>query len=66
MVQVKCFGNRGAAGYEPENTINSVNRAADHVLGRRMIGAGISPPPESVADVSVDLKALLAAHATAG
>jgi glycerophosphoryl diester phosphodiesterase len=29
MVQVKCFGNRGAAGYEPENTINSVNRAAD-------------------------------------
>ena len=46
--------------------IDSVNRAADHVLGRRMIGAGISPPPESVADVSVDLKALLAAHATAG
>ncbi len=46
--------------------INSVNRAADHVLGRRMIGAGISPPPESVADTSVDLKALLAAHVPAG
>ncbi len=45
--------------------INSVNRAADHVLGRRMIGAGISPSPASVADPSVDLKALLAAHAPA-
>ena len=42
--------------------IDSVNRAADHVLGRRMIGAGISPPPASVSDMSVDLKALLAAH----
>ena len=46
--------------------IDSVNRAADHVLGRRMIGAGISPPPASVADLGVDLKALLAAHAPAG
>ncbi len=46
--------------------IDSVNRAADHVLGRRMIGAGISPPPASVADMSVDLKALLAARAPAG
>ncbi len=46
--------------------IDSVNRAADHVLGRRMIGAGISPPPANVADLSVDLKALLAAHAPAG
>ena len=43
--------------------IDSVNRAADHVLGRRMIGAGISPRPEVVADESVDLKALLAAPA---
>ena len=46
--------------------IDSVNRAADHVLGRRMIGAGISPPPESVADTGVDLKALLAVNAPAG
>ena len=45
--------------------IDSVNRASDHVLGRRMIGAGISPPPASVADMSVDLKALLATHAPA-
>ena len=45
--------------------IDSVNRAADHVLGRRMIGAGISPPPASVADPGVDLKALLTAHAPA-
>ena len=46
--------------------IDSVNRASDHVLGRRMIGAGISPPPASVSDMSVDLKALLAAHTPAG
>ena len=39
--------------------IDSVNRSADHVLGRRMIGAGISPPPETVADEAGDLKALL-------
>jgi 3-phenylpropionate/trans-cinnamate dioxygenase ferredoxin reductase subunit len=39
--------------------IDSVNRPADHVLGRRMIGAGISPPPETVADEASDLKALL-------
>ena len=45
--------------------IDSVNRASDHVLGRRMIGAGISPPPASVADLGVDLKALLATHAPA-
>jgi 3-phenylpropionate/trans-cinnamate dioxygenase ferredoxin reductase subunit len=38
--------------------IDSVNRPADHVLGRRMIGAGTSPPPEVVADEATDLKAL--------
>jgi 3-phenylpropionate/trans-cinnamate dioxygenase ferredoxin reductase subunit len=40
--------------------IDSVNRAADHVVGRRLIGAGLSPTPESVADESTDLKALVA------
>jgi 3-phenylpropionate/trans-cinnamate dioxygenase ferredoxin reductase subunit len=40
--------------------IDSVNRPADHVLGRRMIGAAISPPPALVADEGTDLKALLA------
>jgi 3-phenylpropionate/trans-cinnamate dioxygenase ferredoxin reductase subunit len=40
--------------------IDSVNRAADHVIGRRMIGAGISPSPAQAADESTDLKALLA------
>jgi 3-phenylpropionate/trans-cinnamate dioxygenase ferredoxin reductase subunit len=45
--------------------IDSVNRPADHVLGRRMIGAGTSPPPEVVADETIDLKAL-AAGAPAG
>lgn len=39
--------------------IDSVNRAADHVVGRRMIGAGISPPPQLVADEGADLKALV-------
>jgi 3-phenylpropionate/trans-cinnamate dioxygenase ferredoxin reductase subunit len=43
--------------------IDSVNRAADHVLGRRMIGAGISPLPEVVSDMGADLKALLTATA---
>jgi len=40
--------------------IDSVNRPADHVLGRRMIGAGLSPSHEAVADEGTDLKALLA------
>jgi 3-phenylpropionate/trans-cinnamate dioxygenase ferredoxin reductase component len=40
--------------------IDSVNRAADHVVGRRLIGAGVSPTPEAVADESTDLKALVA------
>jgi 3-phenylpropionate/trans-cinnamate dioxygenase ferredoxin reductase subunit len=39
--------------------VDSVNRASDHVVGRRMIGAGISPPPEMVVDEGVDLKALV-------
>ena len=46
--------------------IDSVNRPADHVLGRRMIGAGISPPAASVVDLDVDLKALVKAAAPAG
>ena len=36
----------------------SVNRATDHMLGRRWIGAGQTPDPVSVADKSVDLKKL--------
>ena len=39
--------------------IDSVNRAADHVFGRRIIAAGVSPAPEVVADEATDLKALL-------
>jgi 3-phenylpropionate/trans-cinnamate dioxygenase ferredoxin reductase subunit len=39
--------------------IDSVNRAADHMVGRRLIGAGLSPAPETVADESADLKALV-------
>ena len=39
--------------------IDSVNRAADHMVGRRLLAAGISPSPEICADESVDLKALV-------
>ena len=39
--------------------IDSVNRPADHMVGRRMIGAGLSPAPAAAADESVDLKAFL-------
>jgi 3-phenylpropionate/trans-cinnamate dioxygenase ferredoxin reductase subunit len=39
--------------------IDSVNRAADHMVGRRLLAAGISPSPEVCADESVDLKALV-------
>jgi 3-phenylpropionate/trans-cinnamate dioxygenase ferredoxin reductase subunit len=38
--------------------IDSVNRAADHMVGRRLLAAGISPSPDMCADESVDLKAL--------
>ena len=40
--------------------IDSVNRGADHVVGRRLIGAGLSPSPEAVADEGADLEALVA------
>ena len=40
--------------------IDSVNRPADHMIGRRMIGAGISPPAELVSDETSDLKGLIA------
>ena len=40
--------------------IDSVNRPADHVLGRRLIGGGVSPSPSVVMDESTDLKALTA------
>ncbi|MCP4380846.1 MAG: FAD-dependent oxidoreductase [Hyphomicrobiales bacterium] len=39
--------------------IDSVNRAADHMVGRRMLAAGISPSPEACADPNTDLKALI-------
>jgi 3-phenylpropionate/trans-cinnamate dioxygenase ferredoxin reductase subunit len=45
--------------------VDSVNRASDHVVGRRLIGAGISPPPELVADEAADLKALVRERAVA-
>lgn len=41
--------------------IESVNRPGDHMLGRKMLGAGFSPPPRTVATGPDALKAALAA-----
>src|SRR5580704_11366041 len=40
--------------------IESVNRAADHVFGRKVLGTTRSIAPEQAADLSFDLKAALA------
>lgn len=40
--------------------IESVNRAADHMFGRRLLGAGQSIAPEEAADPAFDFKARLA------
>jgi 3-phenylpropionate/trans-cinnamate dioxygenase ferredoxin reductase subunit len=42
--------------------IESVNRPADHMLGRKMLGAGFSPAPSTVAGGPEGLKAALAAY----
>jgi 3-phenylpropionate/trans-cinnamate dioxygenase ferredoxin reductase component len=39
--------------------VESVNRAADHVFGRKILGMNRSIEPEQAADVSFDLKAAL-------
>jgi 3-phenylpropionate/trans-cinnamate dioxygenase ferredoxin reductase component len=39
--------------------IDSVNRAADHMVGRRMLAAGMNLPAQQAADESIDLKSLL-------
>ncbi|MEZ2328202.1 NAD(P)/FAD-dependent oxidoreductase [Mesorhizobium sp. RCC_202] len=41
--------------------IESVNRPADHMLGRKMLGAGFSPTPQMVATGPEGLKAAFAA-----
>jgi 3-phenylpropionate/trans-cinnamate dioxygenase ferredoxin reductase subunit len=43
--------------------IDSVNRPADHMIGRRLIGAGISPTAEQAPDESADLKAFVSERA---
>ena len=42
--------------------IESINRPADHMLGRKMLGAGFSPTVEQVHAGPDALKAALAAH----
>jgi 3-phenylpropionate/trans-cinnamate dioxygenase ferredoxin reductase subunit len=39
--------------------IDSVNRAGDHMVGRRMLAGGMPLTPEQAADESIDLKALV-------
>ena len=41
--------------------IESVNRPGDHMLGRKMLGAGFSPTPDEVAGGPDAMKAALAA-----
>jgi 3-phenylpropionate/trans-cinnamate dioxygenase ferredoxin reductase subunit len=40
--------------------INSVNRPMDHMQGRRLLGAGLSPTPAQVADAAFNLKTIVA------
>jgi 3-phenylpropionate/trans-cinnamate dioxygenase ferredoxin reductase subunit len=49
-----CYRNGKLVGIE------SVNRASDHVFGRRILGMNKSIAPEQAADISFDLKAALA------
>lgn len=46
--------------------IESVNKPADHMLGRKMLGAGFSPSPETAAAGADALKTALAAHQQGG
>jgi 3-phenylpropionate/trans-cinnamate dioxygenase ferredoxin reductase subunit len=46
--------------------IDSVNRAGDHMVGRRMLAGGMTLSPEEAADEGVDLKALLKQTPAAG
>jgi 3-phenylpropionate/trans-cinnamate dioxygenase ferredoxin reductase subunit len=39
--------------------IDSINRPADHMAGRKLLAAGTSLTPEQAADLSVDLKSLV-------
>ncbi|WP_291828557.1 FAD-dependent oxidoreductase [Bosea sp. (in: a-proteobacteria)] len=38
--------------------IESINRPADHMMGRRLIAAGVSPTPEQAAGPAFDLRSL--------
>jgi 3-phenylpropionate/trans-cinnamate dioxygenase ferredoxin reductase component len=51
---VFCFRGDALVGIE------SVNKSADHMFGRRLLAAGQSITPEEAADLSFDLKARLA------
>ncbi|KAF0219563.1 MAG: ferredoxin--NAD+ [Rhodospirillaceae bacterium] len=39
--------------------VDSVNKAADHIVGRKLLAAGISPSPEQAADEGFKLNSLL-------
>jgi 3-phenylpropionate/trans-cinnamate dioxygenase ferredoxin reductase subunit len=77
MVGLTGTSNRHIVSGEPEENrfsvyhfagpkligIESVNRPADHMLGRKMLGLGFTPTDEMVAAGAPALKAALAAHA---
>lgn len=48
-----CYRNNSLVGIE------SVNRGADHVLGRKLLGMGRSVSPDHAADLTFDLKSAL-------
>jgi len=50
---VFCFKDKRLVGIE------SVNRAADHMFGRRLLAANESVTPDEAADLSFNLKARL-------
>jgi 3-phenylpropionate/trans-cinnamate dioxygenase ferredoxin reductase subunit len=61
VVRGKLADNRFSVFHFAEDrlvAIDSVNRPADHMVGRRLLGAGMSPSPEMCADEDVDLKGL--------
>ncbi len=49
---VFCYRNGVLAGIE------SINRPADHMAGRRFVGTPFAPSPQEAADESLDLKSL--------
>ncbi|HET9400066.1 MAG TPA: oxidoreductase C-terminal domain-containing protein, partial [Candidatus Acidoferrales bacterium] len=46
--------------------VDSVNRPLDHMMGRKLLSAGVSLTPEQASDEGFDLKALARSSARGG